>query len=278
MTNACVCFSLYRSGWCLLLLPWPSFPSCWPWLSGTASTLCCSIERCWSGHGRTVLPVWAERSAPITMSSRMPLLETLRASWTPSMPGAARWSSSATLGLKKVRRCFTSCKTLFCLQARFFFFFTCVSVRREDPGPAADGAEPSDSAGAGCPLRVQHRADRPGSASRCQALQRRDGPEECCHRWENHPSGRVRRWHSEGAENLLNPLLNLGYSISYIGYGKIPETFLLCVRQVELIVNPSDEVIPKLQSEYGLERLDFVFMDHWKKCYAPDLQVTRINH
>lgn len=48
------------------------------------------------------------------------------------------------------------------------------------------------------------------------------------------------------------------------------------VLQVELIVNPSDEVIPKLHSEYGLERLDFVFMDHWKKCYAPDLQVTRV--
>lgn len=46
--------------------------------------------------------------------------------------------------------------------------------------------------------------------------------------------------------------------------------------QVELIVNPSDEVIPKLNSEYGLERLDFVFMDHWKKCYAPDLQVIRV--
>lgn len=45
--------------------------------------------------------------------------------------------------------------------------------------------------------------------------------------------------------------------------------------QVALIVNPSDEVIPKLHSEYGLERLDFIFMDHWKKCYAPDLQVTR---
>lgn len=46
------------------------------------------------------------------------------------------------------------------------------------------------------------------------------------------------------------------------------------VPQVELIVNPSDDVIPKLRAEFGLERLDFVFMDHWKKCYAPDLQVT----
>ncbi|KAM3875457.1 transmembrane O-methyltransferase homolog [Diretmus argenteus] len=42
---------------------------------------------------------------------------------------------------------------------------------------------------------------------------------------------------------------------------------------VELIVNPSDEVIPRLRSDYGLERLDFVFMDHWKKCYLPDLQM-----
>ncbi|KAJ7983795.1 hypothetical protein DPEC_G00371260 [Dallia pectoralis] len=41
---------------------------------------------------------------------------------------------------------------------------------------------------------------------------------------------------------------------------------------VELIVSPSDEVIPKLRSEYGLERLDLVFMDHWKKCYRNDLQ------
>ncbi|MEQ2174639.1 hypothetical protein GOODEAATRI_009896 [Goodea atripinnis] len=43
---------------------------------------------------------------------------------------------------------------------------------------------------------------------------------------------------------------------------------------VELIVNPSDEVIPRLRSDYNLERLDFVFMDHWKKCYLPDLQVV----
>lgn len=41
-------------------------------------------------------------------------------------------------------------------------------------------------------------------------------------------------------------------------------------------MKPSDEIIPKMHSEYGLERLDFVFMDHWKKCYAPDLQVTGV--
>uniref|UniRef100_A0A665U5F1 catechol O-methyltransferase n=1 Tax=Echeneis naucrates TaxID=173247 RepID=A0A665U5F1_ECHNA len=45
------------------------------------------------------------------------------------------------------------------------------------------------------------------------------------------------------------------------------------VHKVELIVNPSDEVIPRLRADYGLERLDFVFMDHWKKSYCPDLQL-----
>lgn len=42
--------------------------------------------------------------------------------------------------------------------------------------------------------------------------------------------------------------------------------------QVELINKPSDEVIPKLREDYGIEHLDFVFMDHWKRCYLPDLQ------
>ncbi|XP_026872608.2 transmembrane O-methyltransferase homolog [Electrophorus electricus] len=42
---------------------------------------------------------------------------------------------------------------------------------------------------------------------------------------------------------------------------------------VELIVRPSDEVIPCLRENYGVERLDFVFMDHWKRCYLPDLQM-----
>uniref|UniRef100_A0A3P8TTS9 Uncharacterized protein n=1 Tax=Amphiprion percula TaxID=161767 RepID=A0A3P8TTS9_AMPPE len=50
------------------------------------------------------------------------------------------------------------------------------------------------------------------------------------------------------------------------------EACMLCALQVELIVNPSDEVIPRLRSDCNLERLDFVFMDHWKKCYLPDLQ------
>ncbi|XP_073721857.1 transmembrane O-methyltransferase homolog [Misgurnus anguillicaudatus] len=42
---------------------------------------------------------------------------------------------------------------------------------------------------------------------------------------------------------------------------------------VELIVRPSDEVIPRLREDYGVEHLDLVFMDHWKRCYLPDLQL-----
>ncbi|KAI4893240.1 hypothetical protein NFI96_018478 [Prochilodus magdalenae] len=42
---------------------------------------------------------------------------------------------------------------------------------------------------------------------------------------------------------------------------------------VELIVRPSDELIARLREDYGVERLDFVFMDHWKRCYLPDLQM-----
>lgn len=38
-------------------------------------------------------------------------------------------------------------------------------------------------------------------------------------------------------------------------------------------MRPSDEVIPRLREDFGVERLDFVFMDHWKRCYLPDLQL-----
>lgn len=38
--------------------------------------------------------------------------------------------------------------------------------------------------------------------------------------------------------------------------------------QVELIVGPSEEVIPQLRARHGLHNVDFVFMDHWKRCYS----------
>ncbi|XP_054020833.1 transmembrane O-methyltransferase homolog [Dryobates pubescens] len=44
-------------------------------------------------------------------------------------------------------------------------------------------------------------------------------------------------------------------------------------QRVELLVGPSEEVIPKLRQRQGLQQLDFVFMDHWKSCYLRDLQL-----
>ncbi|NXK27185.1 TOMT methyltransferase, partial [Arenaria interpres] len=42
---------------------------------------------------------------------------------------------------------------------------------------------------------------------------------------------------------------------------------------VELIVGPSEEVIPRLRDKHGLTQADFVFMDHWKRRYLRDLQL-----
>uniref|UniRef100_A0A8C9EL34 catechol O-methyltransferase n=1 Tax=Pavo cristatus TaxID=9049 RepID=A0A8C9EL34_PAVCR len=43
--------------------------------------------------------------------------------------------------------------------------------------------------------------------------------------------------------------------------------------QVELIVGRSEEVIPQLRAQHGLHSVDFVFMDHWKRCYLRDLRL-----
>lgn len=43
--------------------------------------------------------------------------------------------------------------------------------------------------------------------------------------------------------------------------------------QVELIVGPSAEVIPRLRERHGLQRAQFVFMAHWKRCYLRDLRL-----
>ncbi|CAM9603333.1 unnamed protein product [Bubo scandiacus] len=44
-------------------------------------------------------------------------------------------------------------------------------------------------------------------------------------------------------------------------------------RTVELIVGPSEEVIPRLRARHGLAKADFVFMDHGKRCYLRDLRL-----
>ncbi|XP_062408043.1 transmembrane O-methyltransferase homolog [Sardina pilchardus] len=42
---------------------------------------------------------------------------------------------------------------------------------------------------------------------------------------------------------------------------------------VELRVSASEDLIPRLRAELGVERVDLVFMDHWKRCYLPDLRL-----
>uniref|UniRef100_A0A8D2NEB8 catechol O-methyltransferase n=1 Tax=Zonotrichia albicollis TaxID=44394 RepID=A0A8D2NEB8_ZONAL len=43
--------------------------------------------------------------------------------------------------------------------------------------------------------------------------------------------------------------------------------------KVELIVGPSEEVIPHLREKHGLVNANFVFMDHWKRSYLRDLRL-----
>ncbi|KAM9245397.1 transmembrane O-methyltransferase homolog [Leptosomus discolor] len=42
---------------------------------------------------------------------------------------------------------------------------------------------------------------------------------------------------------------------------------------VELIVGPTEEVIPRLREQHGLPKADFVFMDHRKRRYLRDLRL-----
>uniref|UniRef100_A0A672UZW2 Transmembrane O-methyltransferase n=1 Tax=Strigops habroptila TaxID=2489341 RepID=A0A672UZW2_STRHB len=43
--------------------------------------------------------------------------------------------------------------------------------------------------------------------------------------------------------------------------------------QVELIVGPSEEVIPQLRARHGLDAADFILMGHGKRCYERDLRL-----
>ncbi|CAJ0966391.1 unnamed protein product [Ranitomeya imitator] len=42
---------------------------------------------------------------------------------------------------------------------------------------------------------------------------------------------------------------------------------------VELLVGPSNDVIAQLKDKHGVQKLDFIFMDHGKRCYLRDLQL-----
>lgn len=42
---------------------------------------------------------------------------------------------------------------------------------------------------------------------------------------------------------------------------------------MELIVGPSEEVIPQLRARHGLDAADFILMEHGKRCYERDLRL-----
>ncbi|XP_069476088.1 catechol O-methyltransferase-like [Ambystoma mexicanum] len=43
--------------------------------------------------------------------------------------------------------------------------------------------------------------------------------------------------------------------------------------KVKVLQGASQEIIPKLKKEHGVDTLDFVFIDHWGKGYAPDTKL-----
>jgi catechol O-methyltransferase len=42
---------------------------------------------------------------------------------------------------------------------------------------------------------------------------------------------------------------------------------------VSVLQGPSGESLRKLQGEYGVEKIDVLFLDHWEDAYLPDLQL-----
>ncbi|XP_074996565.1 transmembrane O-methyltransferase [Calonectris borealis] len=81
--------------------------------------------------------------------------------------------------------------------------------------------------------------------------------------WIPHPAGAAR-----------DPLASRGGEGGWVGPPRPPRPGAEGdPAQVELIVGPSEEVIPRLRERHGLPEADFVFMDHGKRCYLRDLQL-----
>ncbi|NWT49213.1 TOMT methyltransferase, partial [Chroicocephalus maculipennis] len=77
------------------------------------------------------------------------------------------------------------------------------------------------------------------------------------------------------AEVALDPTIHVTSNVTQLWsqYGPSTIKHLRCSVQVELIVGPSEQVIPRLRERHSLTKVDFVFMDHWKRCYLRDLQL-----
>jgi len=48
--------------------------------------------------------------------------------------------------------------------------------------------------------------------------------------------------------------------------------------KVKIVIGTAETVIPKLKSKYGIEKVDFILIDHWKDRYLPDLKLLEGAH
>ncbi|NXH66126.1 TOMT methyltransferase, partial [Hydrobates tethys] len=109
-------------------------------------------------------------------------------------------------------------------------------------GPVKGEREPRPPAPRGCRHRARHQWHGCGTTSTATALLVRLYPVELAPR------------HAAVAEKVIR----------LAGFAQ---------QTVELIVGPSEEVIPRLRERHGLPAADFVLMDHRKRCYLRDLQL-----
>lgn len=46
--------------------------------------------------------------------------------------------------------------------------------------------------------------------------------------------------------------------------------------QVCVLEGESADLIPKMTDMFGIQTFDFVFLDHWKDCYLPDIRLMEV--
>lgn len=46
--------------------------------------------------------------------------------------------------------------------------------------------------------------------------------------------------------------------------------------QICLVEGASGDLIPKMQELFGIKTFDFVFLDHWKDRYLPDIKLLEV--
>jgi catechol O-methyltransferase len=68
-------------------------------------------------------------------------------------------------------------------------------------------------------------------------------------------------------------LISIENDPRHVGYASKIVEFAGLAHKVQIILGSANEKIPVLKEKHGFPRLDFVFIDHDKEFYLPDLQV-----